>query len=531
MSTPALIRPLGAALTLVALAALALFLWPTQLGGWTSYAVVSGTSMEPGLSTGDLVLTRARSDYRVGDAVLYESDVLGRQVLHRIVASEGGRYTFRGDNRDRNDPEQLPGSAILGALWVTVPWVGSAVTWLGEPLHLGIATFFLVLVLLAGGREVSRRRRAVDPPPIAAEPEPREGGSLVGLARGALTAGALALVAFGALAALAWTRPATEDRTVADAYTHTGTFAYDARARRGAAYPDGKVETGEPVFVRLSRTVDVAFDYRFTSSRPASIRGEVALEATIADGLGWQRTLPLAEAAHFTGPAARVEGRLDLRRLLAILDGVRSSTGQVVSQARVTVVPRVTVTGSAGGAPVDPVFTPALAFTLDPVALRLEQSEPAGAPPAASPLEPRVEGTATVAAPRSLSLGPLALGVERARALSLAGVLAALVALGAAGVVLLRRLAGTEAERIEARYGGRVVRARATVPEGRWVTDLDEVDALVRLAEAYDRVVLHVTEPDGGDAYLVDDGISLYRYRARRPGALGTPRTVPAHGR
>lgn len=539
MSTRALIRSVGAALAVAAVVALVFLLWPARLGGWTSYAVVTGTSMEPGLSTGDLVLARVRPDYRVGDAVLYESDLLGTHVLHRVVAVDGGRYTFRGDNRAQADPEHPTEAAILGSVWLTIPSVGSVLSWLAEPVNLAVVAFLVVLVALGGGREVTRRRRrGGEPPPIVAEPESRDGSTVAGAARAVLPPAAIALVAFGLLAVVAWSRPTTQSRAVVGAYAHTGTFAYDARARRGAAYPDGKVETGEPVFVRLSRAVDVAFDYRFVSDRPASVRGEIALDVTLADGLGWQRTLPLADAP-FSGPAARIEGRLDLPRLLAILDGVRASTGQDVSQARVTVVPRVSVTGSTRGVPIDRVFAPELAFTLDAVALRLDEPEPVvgstdgGGETAlpAAPLAPRAEGTTTVDVPRSLALGPFALAVERARTLSAVGLMAALAALVAAGLVLGRRLAGTETERIEARYGSRVVPARVTVPEGRWVTELHDVDDLVRLADAYDRVVLRVTEPDGGDAYLVDDGIALYRYRARRPGALGTPRSVPVHGR
>ena len=44
-------------------------LGPSQLGGPTSYAVLSGTSMEPHLERGDLVLTRSKPSYSVGEVV------------------------------------------------------------------------------------------------------------------------------------------------------------------------------------------------------------------------------------------------------------------------------------------------------------------------------------------------------------------------------------------------------------------------------------------------------------------------------
>ena len=50
----------------------------------------------------------------------------------------------------------------------------------------------------------------------------------------------------------------------------------------------------------------------------------------------------------------------------------------------------------------------------------------------------------------------------------------------------------------------------------RWVTELDDMDALVRIADAYERVILHLVE-NGDDVYLVDDGVAVYRYRVESP--------------
>jgi hypothetical protein len=376
---------------------------------------------------------------------------------------------------------------------------------------------------------------------VAVEERPRPPSpAVVPAARGLLVAGAVALAAFGALAVLAYSRPATVSRTVVGGYAHTGTFAYEARARHGAAYPDGKVVTGQPVFLRLSRLVDVSFDYRFTAERPAVIEGTAALALRIADENGWERTIPLVAASPFSGPAARVEAVLDLKRVTGILARYQASTGASVSSARVTVVPRLEVRGSTGGTVVAEPFAPELPFTLDGVALRLVEPEttaPAAtteeqAVVAASPLAPRAEGSAVVVEPAPLALGPwVSVGVDRARSLAALGVVASLLALALAAALLLRRAGDTERDRIAARFGSRIVPARATIPESRWVTELDDIESLVRIAEAYDRIVLRVVDPDGSDAYLVDDGIALYRYRARPAGPLGTPRAAPAHGR
>ncbi|HEY7179723.1 MAG TPA: signal peptidase I, partial [Gaiella sp.] len=79
-------------------------LGPSQLGGPTSYAIISGSSMEPGLTAGDLVLTRSKSSYEVGDTVLYQDRETNVRVLHRIVAQRGGHFVTKGDNNDFVDP-------------------------------------------------------------------------------------------------------------------------------------------------------------------------------------------------------------------------------------------------------------------------------------------------------------------------------------------------------------------------------------------------------------------------------------------
>jgi len=186
--------------------------------------------------------------------------------------------------------------------------------------------------------------------------------------------------------------------------------------------------------------------------------------------------------------------------------------------------PRVEVAGYAGDAVVDETFAPELKFVFDPVSLRLDT---AGDPQTA--LTPREQGSAVEQREARIGVGPLSLPVTDARVFSALGVGIALLALLGAFVLLSRRLAGTEAERIEARHGSRIVPATTVIPEGRWVTDVPDIDSLVRLADHYDRVVLRTT--DGmRHTYLVDDGVAVYRYRADA-GATPASSMSPLHGR
>src|SRR6202007_2204628 len=98
------------------------------------YSITSGTSMAPRFHSGDLAVVRAQSSYRVGDIVLYESPVVHRPVLHRIVVIQHGHYYFKGDNNNFVDPGYATRSELVGKLWLRVPWAGHVLQWLGSPL-------------------------------------------------------------------------------------------------------------------------------------------------------------------------------------------------------------------------------------------------------------------------------------------------------------------------------------------------------------------------------------------------------------
>jgi len=146
----------SAVVTAGMLAAAWWFLAPPQLGGETSFTTVDGTSMLPALSRSDLVALRPRSSYRVGDVVGYRSTLLGRVVLHRIVAVSNGRYVFKGDNNSFRDPEHPLRSQLVGKLWFRVPSAGRAVSALHVPWVVAAIAALLVLALGLGERRTTR---------------------------------------------------------------------------------------------------------------------------------------------------------------------------------------------------------------------------------------------------------------------------------------------------------------------------------------------------------------------------------------
>lgn len=111
---------------------------PSQLGGPVTYTVISGQSMEPALSVGDLAFIRDASAYDVGDVVAYRTEG-GAIVLHRISrVLDDGRFVLRGDANSWDDPF-LPGpDEVLGRLDMHVSNVGWVVEWMRRPLWVSL---------------------------------------------------------------------------------------------------------------------------------------------------------------------------------------------------------------------------------------------------------------------------------------------------------------------------------------------------------------------------------------------------------
>jgi signal peptidase len=135
-----------------------LLLRPTTLGGSASYVVVSGTSMEPVLRSGDLVVVSRSDRYSTGEIVAFHAD--GGLVVHRIVggnASSG--FTVRGDNRATADLWRPRSDEIIGVVRLHVPLGGRVVETVRSAPALGLLAGAGAFVLVQGGLPGGWRRR------------------------------------------------------------------------------------------------------------------------------------------------------------------------------------------------------------------------------------------------------------------------------------------------------------------------------------------------------------------------------------
>jgi len=147
------------AIAIVVLAGLwAVTFRPQSLGGPAGYVLVRGVSMEPMYHTGDLVLVRAESSYRVGDVVAYrvpDDDIgAGMILIHRIIggsASEG--FVLQGDNNTTPDEWHPRGGDVVGKAWIVLPRAGGALAWLRDPLVLASLAAGLGAAMVLGPRK------------------------------------------------------------------------------------------------------------------------------------------------------------------------------------------------------------------------------------------------------------------------------------------------------------------------------------------------------------------------------------------
>lgn len=143
MASSGFLKLLRTAAQVVLLLGIAVLLWPATLGGKVHYVMVSGTSMEPHMHTGDLVLVREQDHYGVGDAVAYRIPAgetgEGSVVIHRITGGDAEvGFETQGDNRDRADVWRPTAADVLGKRQLLVGRAGTAVGQLRNPVPLAL---------------------------------------------------------------------------------------------------------------------------------------------------------------------------------------------------------------------------------------------------------------------------------------------------------------------------------------------------------------------------------------------------------
>jgi signal peptidase I len=521
---------ISSALGLIVLGSIWFCFAPTQLGGTANYVVTHGISMEPRFHTGDLAIVRKQSSYHVGEIVAYENKMLHTIVLHRIIGRDGSRYIFKGDNNNFIDFEHPAYKQIIGALWIHIPGVGATLKSIRSPALVGILVAVGMLLFTGAAFTRQRRRRhghrrdGGNSGHTPAHTLPRFSEPVIAI----LAIGIVVLLPFVMLAVLAFTRPSSELHAAQVPYKQSGSFSYSANAAPGPAYPGNRAVTGDPLFTRVVNDVNLNFGYKFSSHAKSSLAGTTSLAATLSSTSGWSKTLPLGSSTHFKGDHAVITGTLDLASLLALMHSVESAT-RVSGSYTLTIAPKVSTSGKLEGRALNTTFSPQVQFSLN----ELEAKPILGAGAAAASATtgksaPSVFTPSTSSSVSSKHSVPLyvsikiaRLSVATARSIALIGIAAIVCALLAVLALARPKLrAGDESSGIRARYGHLIVPvAHVWQLPGVPVIDVSDMDALARIAEHYERSILHESSPEG-ESFWVTDESGQFRY------SLGTPLPV-----
>lgn len=515
-------------LSLMAFFAFWSMLGPAELGGGASYVITHGNSMEPVYEAGDLVVLRKANAYEVGDIVAYHSRLLDRRVLHRIHHFKDGAIVTKGDNNTWLDSDRPKSADVVGKAWLHLPRAGS---WLAKIASPAVASILLGLAgvsFFLGNKKKSRRSKNGKGSQV-----PRIGfGSFTQQQKKWLALPAGLLLAFLLLAAISFRQPLVSAVSSDAAYEHVGTFDYSSTVKKNPVYPTGRVEPGRPIFLRLVDRLDVSFTYRLKTEVDHNVAGEAALFAQVKGGSGWTKTIPLQTGKSFNGGEVRLEGSLEFARVQRISQRVQKITGLPESGQTVELAPRITIHGDVAGQEMSEQFSPSLTMQMDAYQVQIATEDAsAGGEGSAVPLRQTQPGEVAISETQAndLRLLGFSLDIKATRMGSLAGALLALMALGLLWMRFSNPAHADEPSVIKAQYGEWLIPVKSMRAQAHNKTvQVKTIEALVRLAELYERMILHESS-DGIHSYFVEEEGVVYYYEAvndQKP--TNSPTTIAA---
>jgi signal peptidase I len=545
---------LAALILVMAVAAWVIFA-PSQMGGQAVYVIVNGISMEPEFHFGDLVIARSSPSYLLGDIVVYHNAELNSLVFHRIVSFNLDHVILKGDNNSWIDTYQPTHAELIGKYFIRIPNAGNIVKWLKMPLSMGILAGSMGVVLMAlflsrGKRGKNMKKHpqqkwlvtvrewvyrnflgrfmrqskwkagnggqpgkfSLTPIPPDRAKVPSKNRSLKDL--GAVLETALFILGFIALASfimgiIAYTRPVSADIVDNINFKQLGTFSYTTTAPAGI-YDSTTVTTGDPLFPKLTCTMNMLFIYNFLGDQAQGLAGTHQVTAIIQDNLsGWQRTLPLEARTAFDGNTFVSNTNLNLCEVEAIVAAMEDATDLHQSYYSLVINPRVSITGTMSARVLQTVFEPQLNFMFDQVHFYVYKVDPAS-----DPLNPAQDGyiAGTLTQENTISLLGLKLEVSKTRVISLVLLGISLGALLFLGLYISRKVRGSQEALVQVKYGSLLVDVKDKPLETSFPSiDVITMDDLARLAERNSGVILH--EAHGlVHYYFVQGDRIIYRY-------------------
>ncbi|NWG07606.1 MAG: signal peptidase I [Chloroflexi bacterium] len=514
---------------------------PTQAGGMASYIIVVGNSMEPGFHIGDLVITHKETNYQIGEAVVYRNLELGNFVFHRIISEDMGRFTLQGDNNSWIDTYQPSREEIIGRLWLHIPKGGVYVQKMRAPLAMAMAAGALGGFLAIGMiRGKSRGNKHMANPSIQGQfasfrqkmqnwftpTNKSESGQLSDTFQGNMLEGSFFALGVLALISLifgiiSFSRPASRIVKEDFPFEHVGFFSYSASGPQDV-YDSSAIKSGDPIFPRLTCSIDVNFQYTFIAQNIGALKGTHQLTATIVEPVsGWQRSVPLQNETAFSGNAFGSSAKLNLCQMEKLAQSMEEGTDFHPGSYILTISPNIKLTGDISGRLLDSSFNPSLTFNYDRVHFYLAHGEEQE-----NPLNPTETGA--LSEERQEVNTVLLFGTEFAvpalRWFAVIGLVGSLAGGAFLGMRLQHLSRNDQDKYIRMKYGSMVIDAHTVDTVNlSGLVDVTTVDDLAKLAEKFNTMILHTENSDSHTYYVRGDGI-VYRFVI--PAETGS--TIPA---
>ena len=502
-----MLRRFGA--TIISILLVILFA-PAQLGGATTYAIITGNSMEPSFREGDLVLLQRSAAYSINDIVLYNHPEIG-PVFHRIVATENNRLILKGDHNSWTDSYQATHQDILGKFWFSIPWLGSALSLLHT------IEGFSITSALAGGivigtkvsthgakreKERKRKKAATAAKLFGVSPISERDAFLL------FSATLLLLIPIGVYA---FTSPTYVSIPTEYPFQQVGEFSYSSDIPALGIYDDGFLQPGDPIFRRITNSFNLSFSYELLADGLADVRGSYSLSAIVSETNGWNRSVELIPDTPFEGSSLTFSSRISIDDLQAIVDNLEQITGVELSQYNLTIQPRIQILGLMHGIVWQDEFSPSLPFVVNDIEVR-----PNNIASEENELLTRIESGVVSGSAQGLNtLGFLGININiQTLRVWLLVLLPALVAASlVTGMRWLKLTQAGEASRIASIIGPKLVDVNGMVQTNSMKQiSVYKIDDLVRIADREGTAIFHEKALDS-HYYFVEGRNGLYVYR------------------
>jgi hypothetical protein len=314
-------------------------------------------------------------------------------------------------------------------------------------------------------------------------------------------------VLFLAFGIFSFTRP-VDLPAVNVPFQQIGDYDYSATGTPGV-YDSDVVQTGEPVFPKLTCFLNIGFTYTLAGDGIQNVTGTHSMYARIMDKQsGWQRTIPLYPETAFNGTSNFMMSTIDLCQVESMVNLVEAQAGLKQIAYTLEIVNDVAFTATVNGQVLSDTFAPTLTFNYDKIHFFLAEN---GGVDMLHVVKGGMAGSTTTRA-NSVSIFGLALPVWSMRLVSAFGFILSAVGLGMAGMGVYREASRTEDGLFQLKYGGMIVNVHEQNLEPySVVVDVDAMDDLARLAERHGGMILHM-QRNFLHYYFVQINGTMYRY-------------------